>query len=131
MRTGLPGGALFPFGRTSRASKSVIFGALIALLAIFGMGITANAQPPPPPQPPPAASAQPRAAPSAVPSAHPSAQPTAPPPSASASANPPPPPPADQEEKPVVSPNEAELARGQPIAKVVLAGNRRVSAEDI
>lgn len=32
---------------------------------------------------------------------------------------------------PTLAPTEAELARGQPVARVVIAGNRRISADDI
>jgi outer membrane protein insertion porin family len=39
--------------------------------------------------------------------------------------------PPRSDEPPAVTPNEAEAARGQPIAKVVLAGNRRIAGEEI
>ncbi|MCC6558377.1 MAG: outer membrane protein assembly factor BamA [Polyangiaceae bacterium] len=34
-------------------------------------------------------------------------------------------------ELPTVAPTEAELARGQPVAKIIIAGNRRIATEDV
>lgn len=79
----------------------------------------------------PAPSASPSAAPSAAPSASPSA---APGPSAAPSASPGPPGPGDglgEPKAPVVPSSEAEQARGQVIAEVIIAGNRRIAAEDV
>jgi outer membrane protein insertion porin family len=76
---------------------------LLALVVVLTVGRWARAQPSPdePPTPPPAGSA---AAPS------------------DAAAAPP---------VPVLRPSESELARGLPIAKIVLAGNRRIANEDV
>jgi outer membrane protein insertion porin family len=102
--------------------------ALAALMAALLVVTSAWAQvPPPPPRPAlprPAAPRRPPPRPAQPPAAPASAAPVSPPPPASAVAPLP-------EVVPALPPTEAEQARGLPIAKVTLAGNRRIASEDI
>jgi outer membrane protein insertion porin family len=86
----------------------------------------------PAPAPPPARAAQPAPAPA------PSAAPVAAPPASAAPAAGPkapaagaPPVAPGVEGGPGLAPSEGELARGQLVAKIVIAGNRRISTEDV
>jgi len=92
-------------------ARWLLFGAvLVAMLLVAGSNVRAQpaGAPPPPPADTAAAGSPPAEA--------------APPGTASPDAS---------EGVPTLAPTEAELARDQPIAKVVLAGNRRIAAEDI
>jgi outer membrane protein insertion porin family len=98
----------------------------MAALLVVPVGASAQPRPRPAPQRAPGkAPARP-----AAPQPAASAAPAAPPPTASAAAAAAPPPP-DAAPEVTLPPTEAELARGLPIAKVVLTGNRRVASEDI
>jgi outer membrane protein insertion porin family len=102
------------------ARRRSLIAALIS--AILAVSLVASGQPRPPgPRPArPAVRARPAAPP-----------PAAPAPAAPAAAAPVTPAAPDAPPEPTLPPTEAELARGLPIAKVTLAGNRRVASEDI
>jgi outer membrane protein insertion porin family len=87
---------------------------VLAAIMVVSMGAAAQPRRPPPP-PRPGAAGRPAPAPP---------PPAAPPPGGA------PAPPAAEPEI-MLPATEAELARGQTIAKVVLAGNRRIASEDI
>ncbi len=96
-----------------RVLLAVVMAALLAVSSAFAQPRpAAPRRPPPPPAAPAPAAAQPPTAPAQPAAAAPTAQPEAQP-------------------EVTLPPTEAEVARGAPIAKVVLAGNRRIASEDI
>jgi len=97
------------------------------MAAILVVSLGAWAQPAPSPAPNPRL--RPRPAAPAAPARGKAGAPTVPPVVAPPSPTPLPADPAPPEVN--LAPTESELARGMPIAKVILAGNRRIASEDI